>query len=272
MRLKVLAQAKVAFIQLKGYGDLLVLVNFLKNIDLADKKIVVTSKNYELLEHLKLSDSSIVVKFGGTTPAFYNLRKISRFLINDILLVRKTVKHLNEQGFKCVVDFRSWRNALMFFGLSVDYLPSSDNIYDSYSTLFDMNLHYEPSKVSKTIGIFPFGSTNDRYIPTYILQRMVENLNSKGYSVKILAHASHSKLIKNCSQIKIFDDFNSFDSAFKEIDSLITVDSMALHWAYGSNKPVYVLSNSWTYFIPRSILKCCFFKIEDYQSLLLKFK
>jgi hypothetical protein len=263
---------KHAFFQIKGFGDLLVLMNFLKFHNNHDTAVVVTKRNLNLLSFIGYDGCVEVVDFKESTPSFYSLRKSLRNLVSDVVLIRNTAKLLNKRGYKCILDFQTFRNRLIFFGLDVEYLPVSHSIYESYALFFDTNIHHLSSHKGKTVGIFPFGSTKDRHIPNETLSDIVSTLKSKGYEVKLCVHITHLNLVKDIGITNSFDSFESFENILTNIDLLITVDSMALHWAYGIGLPTYVLSNSWKRFIPLSLLKERFFRMDEYNSLLSKIK
>lgn len=248
-------KTKLALIQLKGFGDLLVTLKFLKSLKNFDILFLIPDKSSNLLNVFDAAVKREVLSFQNGGPAFYNLKAGFANVFRDFIYVRTRVKKLIAEGYACVVDFDSFRNKIVFFGLPVSYLSKSQNIYKAYENFFGTRVNYSPTDRLKKIFIFPFGSSSDRWMPYASILKMCSVLLQSGIEVVCLVHVSQVN-IYDFSELPlcVYGNFDEFDELLRNFDGIITVDSMALHYAYCLNKRVYIVSDSWKMFIPDDLL------------------
>jgi len=266
-----MSHSKIAFVQFKGIGDLLIAVNYLDLKNNPNFIILSSDKNSKILSIIKTKNKFETVNFNGRVPAFYNLRKFNLNLIRDIIVARNAIRRMNKLGYKCLIDLPFLRNRIIFFGLNILYLPCKNNIYNSYSSFFKFSIPYAPVTRLENIAIFPCGSSPDRTLQPELILNLSKELSDNLFNFSFLIHTSHQALFPSRDySVKYFNDMNEFDTLIKNYDGLITVDSMALHRAYTLNIYIYVITEAWKLYIPNPLLEKNVFNFSDSKQLINK--
>ena len=159
-----------------------------------------------------------------------------------------------------MLDKFSYRNELLFYSIPHSYLPEADNIYLSYALEFEGQqpsalLAKVANKIESSI-IFPFGSSTDRSMSKDFVENLYNFFLEKNVAAKIVCHESDKPRIpKNLVENGVF--FKSSDELVQLIKGaqlLISVDTVAIHLANYFDIPTFVVSDSWQFFIPPSVL------------------
>jgi hypothetical protein len=190
--------------------------------------------------------------------SIYFLRNFLDLNINHALQLRKIGQAAARDGNDIILDIKSVRNELMFYGIKHRYLPSSESIYTAYRREFNLNC-IEKSWVDgggTSVLIFPFGSQRIRWLPQNIIDSICVQLRRLNLPCTIVVHKSDFNRINHNSSCNIrqFNSIQELVDIMSDARCVVTTDSLPLHLAFHLKKLTYVVSNMWTYFIPPELM------------------
>jgi ADP-heptose:LPS heptosyltransferase len=259
---------KLLFTSVKGFGDLVILSNFIVQSKIINYSILITRRNYELALEILPDISKVYVldKF-DTIPSFFDLKKNLFKCLPDLLYYRNKLRGYIKKDYKIVVDIDNLKNNFVYFGLNPLYINKRANIYSDYSIFFNSDSNKIFYKNIISCVIFPLGSTQDRNMNEYLILELVDIL--KLFSIKpiILVHNSHK--VNNLlfgSEITYFNKISELINIIKNTSFVITVDSVALHLATFYGIYSYVCSNKSSKFIPTYIIDNKVFFNNNYPN------
>jgi hypothetical protein len=247
---------KLLFVSVKGFGDLVILCNYIIQSKITNYAVLVTRRNYDLARVIlpDITKLYILSRF-NCVPSFYDLKKNLLRCLPDIVYFRIKLKKYISKGYVVVIDIDNLKNKLLYFGLKPIIINKKFNIYSGYCNFFDVEPPNIVLKNVKSCVIFPFGSTRDRDMNQTLISELVKLLNYFHVKPTVLVHTLHKKknLPNNCEAI-IFYSTSDLIDLIKNATIIITIDSVALHLSTLYGIYSYVISNKSSQFIPLYII------------------
>ena len=242
------------FLGLKGLGDFTILASFLNK----SKEIhtVIIRKGLEELA-IKILDKRHRLFILNTVKDIYPIYSLRRISYKDVLIIlnganeiRKLIKELKQQ---LVIDLRSLRNSIIYFGLNKKYLGNKTSIYNSYSAILDAE-NYAVSFVGneKKILVFPTGSVPSKHINSDKIINLCNKNNINIENITIVVYKTHSNYVNNYKKFnfRIYDNIDELLQLIDQSDGIISVDTFQLHLAVQKEKPLIMAGNVNINFLP----------------------
>ena len=260
---------------LRAYGDFVILLQALIQSPQKNKFSLIASKHLEPLYQelaLVIDLSSIQIQFinFGITHTqlslFTNKHLLSLNMLKELKEIKNFVKqNPNTEG----TDFIEQDKRIGLFnaitGLSFKAIVSKEQVYISYAKFFDIQDIKEvvvthesredkniEGKVldnklnSKKVLLFPDTRQAKKNIPSNLISKLENEIESKGYSIEIayFKEAPNSSTANNSSSKTkqvVYSNFKTLIQYIQEAELILGADSLPIHLAYLLKKPHYIL-------------------------------
>jgi hypothetical protein len=248
------------FISIKGFGDAIILFDYLsKSSKFLGSKIFVSSQFYSYASTI-LSDKYRIIIINNISRPFslYSLKKFWWKLPADIFNIKYFLNKNISSSETLILDIPSLRSSLLFSNFNLQYISYSENIYQDYDKFFDLKRNYQlKDGIYNIAGIFPFGSHHRRHMSNQLISQIIDAYTDLNYAFKVIVHKSHVHLVdeKFIEHLYIFNDILELKSVISSLNVLLTVDSVALHLALALEINVYVCTDEWCKFIPLELIR-----------------
>lgn len=248
------------YLGLKGFGDLAILLSYLIQLN-TKQTLVVRSELFDFANRI-VGDKHKIERLKNVKDVFplYSLRKISIKNIYTIFHGYKEIKNIAEKNSdKIVLDINSLRNTILFFWMPKKFLEKEATIYKAYEKHFGLKV--DASKIrdgNKKYMLFPKGSLPHKSVTEKEIESVLVKSNIPRKNVTIYLYIKDSEALSSYGNfnVSIFSDVNELIDSMEKIDGVISVDTFQLHLAVLLKKPVLLLGEINTYFVPP-------FKIKD---------
>ena len=263
---------------LRAYGDFVILLQALMQSSQKNKYTIIASKHLQPLCNelaLVIDFTSIRIQFinFGITHTqlslFTNKHLLSLNILNELKQIKNFVKqNPNTEG----TDFIEQDKRIGLFnaitGLSFNAIVSTEPVYTSYAKFFenqdikevefthesreDKNSKNIEGKVldnklnSKKVLLFPDTRQAKKNIPSSLISKLENEIESKGYSLEIayFKEAPTSSNANNSSSKTkqvLYSNFKTLIQYIQEAELILGADSLPIHLAYLLKKPHYIL-------------------------------
>ena len=278
----------VAFFQMQGYGDLVILANMLKKYTISNKKINIIMGSYlfELFTELDLDVKSIFLKLeGNDIPPLFNLKNkgfvkgfYSALQIRSLLL-----KNYRKDNFSIIFDSTlnlcGIRERLISSKIPRVMMKSKNNIYLTYinyiKSIDNFKIYNKDNlklKKGNLLAIFPTSRQKRKCIPENILEYIIKTSIENGFKPQIFNIKGEDEFQLHLSKYHIVlpKNFSNIINVIKKSKALVSADSLPAHIGEYYDVPTFVLSpidNG--YWLPLSTLKQGFWsKFNDYKKMM----
>ena len=285
----------ITFFSIKGRGDLLILINFINFYKTENHKIkIYTLKKYKDIIRLYLKKriniiyleddfaklfqtqfSKLVFYFDYLRILFRIKKLINRELNDSFIFV--DLPFSPNHFFKFLKDYL--KNFLIFGFIPKQYTTNIYELYGKISKEFHASIEatygYKFNSKKDSVLIFFNSTDNKRCIAKNDLDQITSTLHSlnirysfakyreSSLDMNSYPHTSNSAYFTN--DYELFWLINKFSF-------IISIDSYPLHVAILLNKSIFVLSDSWKCFLPKSLSLKFTYKTNDLNKLLGFFK
>jgi hypothetical protein len=253
---------------LRAYGDFVILLQALIQSPQKNKYTIIASKHLQpLYEELTLviDFTSIQIQFinFGITNTQLSLFTNKHFLSLHTLTELKQIKNFVKQNPNTEgTDYIEQDKRIGLFnaitGLSFNSIVSKELVYTSYAKFFDIQdinkeLQKEESQaaennnlISKKVLLFPDTRQAKKNIPSNLISKLENEIESKGYSLEIayFKEAPTSSNTNNSSSKTkqvLYSNFKTLIQYIQEAELILGADSLPIHLAYLLKKPHYIL-------------------------------
>lgn len=263
------------FVCLKSYGDYVILRASLLNRQTNQLAILIGDHLSELDQALgEYTKIHMLPHREGNVPSIFDVKK------NGFILAIRSAWKLKQLISNCqinnssilVFDKLRIRERIIAGGHMSLELPSANNIYKSYYNFFNcypnvqfLPSHSCPDRIVRNIGIFPGSRVSVKCIPQSITELIVKILSLQGFNpvLFLLDGEIADKFDCACDVVKVSRNFSAMAQAVKQVDAVISADSMPAHLAEYFGVPVFVVTpRPNRYWLPLSAFDnnywCCF--------------
>ena len=255
---------------LRAFGDFVILLQALMQSPQKNKYTIIASKHLqplydELALVIDLTSIQIqFINFGITNTQlslFTNKHLLSLNMLKELKHIKNFVKqNLNTEGR----DFIEQDKRIGLFnainGLSFKAIVSKDPVYISYANFFDIQdikeveVREENIEVkvldnklnSKKVLLFPDTRQAKKNIPSSLISKLENEIESKGYTLEIayFKEAPTSPTSNNASSKTkqvVYSNFKTLIQYIQEAELILGADSLPIHLTYLLKKPHYIL-------------------------------
>jgi hypothetical protein len=253
---------------LRAYGDFVILLQALIQSPQKNKYTIIASKHLQpLYEELTLvidltSIQIQFINFGITNTQlslFTNKHFLSLHTLTELKQIKNFVKqNPNTEGTDYIEQDKRIGLFNSITGLSFNSIVSKELVYTSYAKFFDIQdinkeLQKEESQaaennnlISKKVLLFPDTRQAKKNIPSNLISKLENEIESKGYSLEIayFKEAPTSSNTNNSSSKTkqvLYSNFKTLIQYIQEAELILGADSLPIHLAYLLKKPHYIL-------------------------------
>ena len=275
---------KIVFFAIKGRGDFLVLINFLKNHEIIKYKSnieIYVLKEFSHIANIYLNNHYKIHLIQNKLNYLHSFNSIRHYkkIISTLYCLRILQKKIKNQGLLIINDIvfdysffpqsiKTFLKAFFFF--KFDNKIVTNNIYRGYENFFGItNSPILENKKIKNVAIFYDSQSVSRKFPTQLINSIQKKLIK--FNVRFTFYSFSNKKnnhLKNNYSF-FYDDYD-LKNIISSSDLIISNDSYPLHVAFFLNKQCLILSNAWTCFIPECYLNNYFFRFNETNLFLKK--
>jgi ADP-heptose:LPS heptosyltransferase len=230
-------------VSIKSFGDFLIPISVLDNLNITDFTILTLPQNKELYEIL---NSTVTVEYLcmiKKTPAFFDIKNKGILnALNDFNKIKKEFILLKNQkkSFDFYIDNSDFRYSLLLSGFTRKSIYNENsNIYLDYLTCFSVDKTlsiYKNSKKIKKASIFPDSRLKSKQISSNDLESIKKLFNLMGISYNIYCY--NDEISGNS-----YESFDELKSLILDSDLIVSADSLAAHLAFYLKIPVFTVLN-----------------------------
>jgi len=278
----------LAFFQMQGFGDLVILANVLKKNTITNKKINIIMGSYllDLFAELDLEVKFVSLKLEGKDiPPLFNLKNkgLLKGFYNALQIKNLLLESYRKENFSIIFD----EGTLNLGGLREKFISSSipkimmekkDNIYLTYINFlksFDNFNAYNQKKIKlkkdNILAIFPTSRQKEKCIPENILETIIKKSIKNGFKPKIFNIKGEEKFQPHLSKYHIIlpRNFSNIINIIKKSSALVSADSLPAHIGEYFDIPTFVLSPiDNRYWLPLSTMQQGFWsKFDDFKKM-----
>jgi len=263
---------------LRAYGDFVILLQALMQSPQKNKYTIIASKHLqplyeELASVIDLTSIQIqFINFGISNTQlslFTNKHLLSLNMLNELKQIKKFVKqNPNTEGTDYIEQDKRIGLFNAITGLSFNSIVSKEPIYISYAKFFenqdikevelthesreDKNSKNIEGKVlhnklnSKKVLLFPDTRQAKKNIPSSLISKLENEIESKGYTLEIayFREVPISITANNASSKTkqvLYSNFKTLIQYIQEAELILGADSLPIHLSYLLKKPHYIL-------------------------------
>lgn len=240
----------------KAYGDLVIVRSSMRHLEGCDGApfLVIGSHLVELNEVFGSEIKVIVISHGeGGVPAFFDVRKKGVFaaLKSGWRLHALINEAIQSPCSPLLFDSVGAREGYLASSNKAVGLPDSPNIYLSYAiALGNKSLSALNGQCTKfvdgSVGIFPSSRIHRKTMPPNVISWLVNACYIRGLQCKVYVLDGESIHLPNLGDrvVVVPRTFQAMAMAVREVDAVLSADSMPAHLAEFYLKPVFVVSPS----------------------------
>ena len=251
----------LAFFQMQGFGDLVILANILKKYAITNKNynIIMGSYLLELFNGLDLDIKFISLKLkGNDIPPLFNLKKkgLLKGFYNALQIKNLLLESYRKENFSIVFDegtlnLGGLREKFISSSIPTTMMKSKENIYltyinflksvDNFNTYNHNNVKL---KNNNMLAIFPTSRQKAKCIPENILETIIKKSIKNGFKPKIFNIKGEEKFQPHLSKYHIIlpRNFSNIIKVIKKSSALVSADSLPAHIGEYFDIPTFVLS------------------------------
>lgn len=222
-------------LQVKNYGDLVIALNYLQNVNENCYTLICASHLREIIKEFNFKIKVIYLndEFYNRPLPLYNLKKSTIFsIIKSLIFIKKEIEKIVKKNDLIIFDKTGLREKLISWPIKNNQIfKNGKNIYLDYENFFkeySNNFNYSISKNNKKISIFPDASREEKKIPLDILFQITKKFEEKGYRYALYFFQKND-IYKNFENSEIYNSFDQLLEIIKDSSIIISSDSLCGH-------------------------------------------